>query len=83
MCAVQYKELEGRLNALKEAVAAAGQEADQQGQAILGLEANVATADEQRRNLKKQLVEVSIVHCIYTLSKLRRVGEDPAWWLAL
>lgn len=39
-------------------MSAAGQEADQQGQAILGLEANLSAADETRRSLRKQLAEV-------------------------
>lgn len=55
---VQYKELEAELKSLKEQREAAQREADQQGEAILGLEANVAAADEKRKSYRKQLAEV-------------------------
>jgi chromosome segregation ATPase len=68
LCALQYKELEAELKGLKESVDTAQNEADQESQRIIGLEANVAAADEKRRSCRKQHAEV-------------RVGAGHGWRL--
>lgn len=60
LCALQYKELESELKGLKESRDTAQNEADQESQRIIGLEANVSAADEKRRSCRKQLAEVSV-----------------------
>jgi hypothetical protein len=58
LCAPQYKELEAELKSLKESRDTAQNEADQESQRIIKLEANVSAADEKRRSCRKQLAEV-------------------------
>lgn len=55
---LQHKELEAQVKQLQEEKAAAALKAEEAGQDILRLEAELTAAEEQRKALRKQLAQV-------------------------